>query len=137
MECEPGQEMQVDFGRGAPIVGPDGRRRYPHVLRVVLSHSRKGYSQAVDRQDTESFIRCLEDAFHHFGGVPKTMILDNLKAAVKRADWFDPEINPKVQSFCAHYGITALPTKPRTPRHKQNRPEPRATRGKPRNGKAN
>lgn len=118
MECEPGQEMQVDFGRGAPIVGPDGKRRYPHVLRVVLSHSRKGYSQAVDRQDTESFIRCLEDAFYHFGGVPQTLVLDNLKAAVKRADWFDPEINPKVQSFCAHYGITALPTKPRMPRHK-------------------
>ncbi|MCX5661462.1 MAG: IS21 family transposase [Planctomycetota bacterium] len=118
MECAPGQEMQVDFGRGAPVVGPDGKRRCPHVLRVVLSHSRKGYSQAVDRQDTESFIRCLEDAFHHFGGVPQTLVLDNLKAAVKRADWFDPEINPKVQSFCAHYGITALPTKPRTPRHK-------------------
>ena len=118
IEVSPGLEMQVDFGRGAPVVGSDGKRRYPHVLRVVLSHSRKGYSQAVDRQDTESFIRCLEDAFHHFGGVPQTLVLDNLKAAVKRADWFDPEINPKVQSFCAHYGITAMPTKPRMPRHK-------------------
>ena len=118
MECAPGQEMQVDFGRGAPIMGPDGKRRRPHVLRVVLSYSRKGYSQAVERQDSESFIRCLEDAFYHFGGVPLTMVLDNLKAAVKRSDWFDPDINPKVQSFCAHYGITALPTKPRMPRHK-------------------
>lgn len=118
MECAPGIEAQVDFGRGAPIVAADGRKRRPHVLRVVLSHSRKGYSQAVDRQSTENFIRCLEDAFHHFGGVPATLVLDNLKAAVKRADWFDPEINPKVQSFCTHYGIVALPTKPRMPRHK-------------------
>lgn len=118
MECAPGAEAQVDFGRGAPVIGPDNRRRLPYVLRIVLSHSRKAYSQAVYRQSTEDFIRCLEDAFWHFGGVPQTLVLDNLKAAVKSADWFDPEINPKVQSFCVHYGIVPLPTKPRTPRHK-------------------
>ena len=37
---------------------------------MVLSYSRRAYSEAVWRQDTESFIRCLENAFHHFGGVP-------------------------------------------------------------------
>jgi transposase len=42
MESEPGQEAQVDFGQGA-WVAEDGHRRRPHVLRVVLSHSRKGY----------------------------------------------------------------------------------------------
>jgi transposase len=118
MECAPGAEAQVDFGRGAPVVGEDGRRRVPHVLRVVLGHSRKGYSQVVWRQTTEEFIRGLEDAFRHFGGTPGTLVLDNLRAAVSKADWFDPQLNPKVQSFCAHYGIVALPTKPRMPRHK-------------------
>lgn len=44
--------------------------------------------------------------------------MDNLKAAVKKADWFDPELNPKIQSFCEHYGTVLLPTRPRTPRHK-------------------
>lgn len=121
MEVEPGREVQVDFGSGAPIVDASGRHprgRRPYVLRVVLSHSRAGYSEVVDRQTTENFIRCIENAFHHFGGVPQTLVLDNLKAAVSRADWFDPELNPKVQSFFAHYGVVALPTKPYTPRHK-------------------
>ena len=118
MECEPGAECQVDFGQGAPVVQPNGRRRRPHVLRMVLSHSRKGYSESVFHQSTDNFIRCLENAFWHFGGVPKLLILDNLRAAVSKADWFDPEINPKVQSFCDHYGIVPLPTKPYTPRHK-------------------
>ena len=45
METEPGQEAQVDFGQGAWVV-QDGRRRRPHVLRLVLSHSRKGYTEA-------------------------------------------------------------------------------------------
>ena len=118
LECEPGQEAQVDFGSGAPIITPEGRRRKSHVFRITLSHSRKAYSEATYRQTTEDFIRCLENAFHHFGGVPQTLVIDNLKAAVTKADWFDPELNPKVQSFCAHYGTVILPTRPRTPRHK-------------------
>ena len=118
IEVAAGEEAQVDFGTGAPIVGEDGKRRRTLVLRVVLSHSRKGYSESVFRQTTENFIRCIENAFRHFGGVPKTLVPDNLKAAVLKADWYDPEINPKLRSFCEHYGTVVLPTKPRTPRHK-------------------
>lgn len=62
---------------------------------MVLSHSRKAYSEVVYRQTT-----------------------DNLKAAVIKADWYDPDLNPKLQSFCEHYSTILLPTKPRTPRHK-------------------
>jgi transposase len=118
IECDPGDEAQIDFGTGAPLVGPQGKRRKTHVLRVVLSHSRKGYSEAVTRQTTDDFLRCLEDAFRHFGGVPRRLVLDNLRAAVTKADWFDPELNPKVRSFGEHYGTVFMPTRPYTPRHK-------------------
>ena len=118
MECGPGEEAQVDFGSGAPIVAPDGKRRKTNVFRIVLSHSRKAYSEATFTQTTEDFFRCLENAFAHFGGVPTTLVIDNLKAAVAHADWFDPELTPKVQSFCRHYRTTILPTKPYMPRHK-------------------
>jgi transposase len=47
IEVQPGEEAQVDFGAGAPVVDAQGRRRRPWVLRVVLSHSRKAYSEAV------------------------------------------------------------------------------------------
>ena len=50
MECAAGEEAQVDFGTGAPIVAADGKRRRTHVLRIVLSHSRKGFSEVVFRQ---------------------------------------------------------------------------------------
>ncbi len=117
MECAPGEEMQVDFGTGAWVV-EDGHRRRPHLFRAVLSHSRKGYSEAVWRQDTETFVRCLENAFRFFGGVTKTVVPDNLKAAVIQADWYDPELNPKLNSFAEHYGTVIVPTKPAMPRHK-------------------
>jgi len=117
MECEPGLELQVDFGKGAWItVG--GQRKRPHVFRGVLSHSRKGYSEVVWQQTTELFIRCLENAFRAFGGVPHTVVIDNLRAAVTRADWYDPELNPKLIAFAEHYQTVILPTKSYTPRHK-------------------
>jgi len=118
MECQPGAEVQVDFGTGAPVVNAEGKRRRTHVLRIVLSYSRKAYSETVFRQTTESFIQCLENAFWHFGGVPKTVVIDNLRAAVTRADWYDPELNPRLEAMAAHYGTVVLPTKPYTPRHK-------------------
>jgi transposase len=117
MEVEPGAEAQVDFGQGA-WVRVDGKRKRPHLFRIVLSHSRKGYSEAVWRQTTESFIRCLENAFRYYGGVPKTLVIDNLRAAVTREDWFDPELNAKVAEFCQHYGTVMLPTRPAMPQHK-------------------
>jgi transposase len=118
MECAAGEEAQVDFGSGAPVIGADGQRRRTHVFRIVLSHSRKAYSEATFRQTTEDFIGCLENAFAHFGGLPKVLVIDNLRAAVKHPDWFDPELVPKLRSFCQHYGIVILPTKPYMPRHK-------------------
>jgi transposase len=118
MECGPGDEAQVDFGKGAPIIGPDGKRRKTHLFRIVLSHSRKAYSEVVHRQTTDDFLRCIENAFRHFGGVPRRLIIDNLRAAVTKADWYDPELNPKAKSFGEHYGVVFLPTRPYTPRHK-------------------
>lgn len=118
MECDPGEEVQIDFGKGAPIITADGKRKRPHLFRIVLSCSRKAYSEVVLRQTTEAFLRCIENAFCHFGGVPRTLVTDNLKAAVLQADWYDPELNPKIQAFCQHYGTVVLPTRPRTPRHK-------------------
>ncbi len=118
LETPPGYEAQIDFGKGAPYLDSSGKKRRSHVLRFVLSFSRKAYSEAVPRQTTECFLTALENAFSALGGVPQTLVVDNLKAAVLKADWFDPELNPKVLDFCRHYHTAMLPTKPRMPRHK-------------------
>ena len=119
METLPGEEAQIDYGLGAFTIKPGSKKKKrPQLLRVVLSHSRKAYSEVMWCQDTESLIRGIENAFHHFGGVPKTLVPDNLKAAVLEHDWCDPTITPKFEAFARHYGVAVLPTKPRTPRHK-------------------
>jgi len=120
LECLPGEEAQVDFGVGAPVVdaGAEGRLRRTWVCRVSLSYSRKAYSESVYHQSTENFIRILENGFRAFGGVPAVLCLDNLRAAVSQADWYEPELNPKLESFCRHYGVAILPARPRRPQDK-------------------
>ena len=62
MECEPGDEAQVDFGRGMPIVLPDGRRRLTHVFRIVFSHSAK-LQRSGHAADDRGVPPLLENAF--------------------------------------------------------------------------
>lgn len=118
IEVQPGEEVQVDFGTGPTLVEAEGKKRKTWIFRLVLSYSRKAYSQAVLRQDTETFVRCLENAFRQFNGATLTVNLDNLKAAVLKADWADPELNPKLIDFARHHGTTILPCLPGVPEHK-------------------
>jgi len=118
MECEPGQEAQIDYGTLYLPIGEDGRRKKVHILLVTLSYSRKAYVEAVLSQNTESFLRSLENAFRCFGGVPERLVPDNLKAAVIKGDWYEPELNPKLRDFAAHYGTAILPARPYTPTDK-------------------
>jgi hypothetical protein len=39
----------------------------PFRLPALLSYSGKAYSEAVSRQDTETFLRCLENGLRNFG----------------------------------------------------------------------
>ncbi len=41
-----------------------------------------------------------------------TLVIDTLRAAVRQADWYDPELHPRIQSSAAHYGTVFLPTRP-------------------------
>ena len=68
MEVAPGVEAQVDFGEGWWL-RVEGKCRKAHVLRVILSHSRKGYSESLLKESTQGFLRILEKAIYAFGVV--------------------------------------------------------------------
>ena len=114
--CAPGAEGQVDFFRGAPTLdAATGEWRRPWVFRMTLGHSRHGYEEAVWDQKLETFLRLHERAFRDLGGVPLVVRHDNLKAAVVRACFYDPDSHDVYLAFAAHWGFTSLPTQPRTP----------------------
>jgi transposase len=118
VETEPGEQMQIDFGTGAVCLDHEGKQRRTYVFRAVLSHSRKGYSEAVKGMNVENFLMVLENAFIALGGVPKIVLFDNASCAVKNPDWYDSVLHPKIVDFCKHYGFVLTTTKPGTPRHK-------------------
>ena len=114
--CAPGAEAQIDFFRGAPTLeAATGEWRRPWVFRLTLGHSRHGYEEAVWDQKRETFLRLHERAFRDLGGVPRVVRHDNLKAAVVRACFYDPDSHDVYLAFGAHWGFTPLPTQPRTP----------------------
>ena len=96
---------------GAPIDEGQGKTRRSWILRLVLSYSRKGYSEALYRQDTDTFLRCLENGLRSFGGTPLLLNLDNFKAAVRNAEWFDPS----TRSWLTFAVITACMCCPAVP----------------------
>jgi transposase len=112
----PGAESQVDFFQGAPTLdATTGQWKRPWVFRMTLCHSRHGYEEAVWDQRLATFLGLHERAFRDFGGVPLVIRHDNLKAAVVRACFYDPDVQPVYAAFAAHWGFTPLPTQPRHP----------------------
>lgn len=121
----PGDEGQVDFFQGAPTLDEkSGQWKRPWVFRMTLCHSRHGYEEAVWDQTLETFLRLHENAFTELEGVPKVIRHDNLKAAVVRACFYDPDSNELYEAFARHWGFTPLPTRPRNP--KENGKEERS-----------
>ena len=52
------------------------------------------------------------------GGVPNTVVPDNLKSGVTAAHRYDPDLNPTYQDMATHYGVAILPARVRKPRDK-------------------
>lgn len=117
LPTKPGWEAQVDFGLGAPVLR-DGKYRRAWLFKMTLSFSGHSYEEQVWRQDVETFIRCHENAFQSFGGVPERIKLDNIKSGVLLASLYDPVLNPVYQAFATHAGFIPDPCMPYKPEHK-------------------
>ena len=105
----PGECAQVDWGSfGAISVGHTSRRLSFFV--IVLCYSRLMYVEFTVSQTMEHFLACHQHAFEFFGGIPKTVMVDNLKSAVlTRVLGEAPVFNPKYLDFATHYGFTIAP----------------------------
>jgi transposase len=102
----PGELAEVDYGRLGIVYDPDtGRRRVAWALLVTLGHSRHQYVHVGFNQTMPEFIGALEDAWEFFGGVPKRVVIDNLKAAVTKADRYESIFQRTFDEYAAHRGF--------------------------------
>ena len=81
----------MDFGRVRVRLAGQMRSLWAFVM--TLSCSRHRFLRFVERQDVETWLDCHVRAFEFFGGVPETVLLDNLKSGVVRSDLYDPTVN--------------------------------------------
>ncbi len=115
----PGEEAQVDFGSVGKLYDPvSGRMRRAYVFIATLGYSRHQYAELVFDQKVPTWIALHRRAFESWGGVPKRMVPDNLKAAVAKVLVYDPVLAEAYRRMAQHYGFLVSPTRPRTPRHK-------------------
>ena len=101
-ETPAGRQGQVDF---ATFTLPWGRR---HALVVVLSHSRLLWLRFYRRQTMAVLIDGLESAFARFGGVPKELLFDQMRAVVlsdQRVGGGELVLNAEFLRFAAHWGF--------------------------------
>lgn len=115
-----GDMLYVDFaGKKWPVYdGEDGQPTYKQIFVATLGYSQYGYVQAVESQKTEDFIAALNRCLSYYGGVPKWIMPDNLKAAVIKSDRFEPRLNRVLEDFANHYGTTIIPARSAKPRDK-------------------
>ena len=79
-ETKPGEQAQIDFGVKTVMV--EGREQAVHLLVVTLGYSRRIFAKAYPAETQGAWLDGTEAAFAHFGGVPKTVLMDNAKALV-------------------------------------------------------
>lgn len=122
VETEAGDVAQVDFGYAGKLWdSTTGMPRKAWVFVMVLGYSRHQYSEVVFDQRTTTWLELHQRAFAWFGGVPRVIVPDNLKAAVIRAAFGVsglPELNRSYRELARHYGFRVDPAPPRAPRKK-------------------
>ncbi len=122
VETKVGDVAQVDFGYVGKLYDPDrGVARKAWVFLLVLSFSRHMVARIVFDQSIETWLRVHIECFQELGGVPETIVPDNLKSAVIRAS-FDPSITPQLnrsyRELARYYNFEIDPTPPRAPEKK-------------------
>jgi transposase len=119
VETGPGEEAQVDFGFAGRMIDPEtDELRKTWVFVMILSWSRHQYVEFVFKQNVETWLRLHRNAFAFFSGVPERIVPDNLKAAIVRTCWNEPEAQQSYRECAEHYDFLIAPCRPRTPEHK-------------------
>ncbi len=117
-ETMPGQQMQIDFGEKWAQIGDEKVK--VHLFVATLGYSRRSFAKAFRNETQESWFEGLDEAFRHFGGVPKEVLIDNPTALVKtnRPETGEFELNEKFKAFASYWNVRPVACAPARARTK-------------------
>jgi len=119
LEGKPGEFAEVDFGRLGYVQDlGSSKLRLVYAFLMVLGYSRLSCVVPVFRQDLESVINAFEETFRFFGGCPRRIVIDGLKACLDLADPYVPRFNRTFLEYAAFRGFLPDPARPYHPQDK-------------------
>lgn len=115
-----GEKCFVDYaGQTVAVVDPEtGESREAQVFVATLGASNYTFADLTWTQSGEDFLASHQRAVEFFGGVPRIIVLDNLKSGVINPDWYEPVLNRSYEDLVSHLGAVAIPARVRKPRDK-------------------
>ena len=119
-QFHPAGRCFVDYaGPTVDVIEPaTGEVRHAQIFVATLGASNYSYAEATWTQQLPDWIRSHIRLFEFLKGVPELLIPDNLKSGVKKASYYEPQINPSFREFASYYRFTVLPARPYKPRDK-------------------
>jgi len=116
-ETKPGEQAQVDWGEFT--LDYDGSTKRIHAFVMLMGYSRTLYVEFVENEKLQTLIECHERAFKYFGGVPKTIVYDNMRTVVSdiKAHGLN-RFNKTFLDFAKHQGFRPVPTRAYHPESK-------------------
>lgn len=115
----PGEKAFVDFSGKRPfyVNQETGEKVFVELFVGVLGFSNFTFALAVESQSSPDWVEANVQMLNYFGGVPRIIVPDNLKAAViKPGSHF--KLNRIYSELANHYGTVILPTRSRRPQDK-------------------
>jgi transposase len=120
LDHKAGDKLFADFtGKKLSFIDRQtGEVKEAEVFVATLPASQLTYVEAVESQQKQDWLMVNQNAFHYFGGVPKAVVPDNLKSAIHKPNFYEPDINPEYSDFARHYQTVILPARPNHARDK-------------------
>lgn len=117
-ETPPGKQAQVDWGEFQVLL-PDGTLKKIYAFIMILGYSRNYYLEFTENSKFDTLISCHERAFSYFGGLPESILYDNMKTVVANSHKTgDDKWNPRFLRFAEHHDFTPVRHRPYMPRSK-------------------
>jgi transposase len=110
LEFDVGEMAQIDFGQGPQITDRcTGETFKTWIFVATLAWSRHQYAEFVRDQSVATWLACHRHAFEFWSGVPRTCRIDNLKAAITKACYYEPEVQRSYADLALGYGFRIDP----------------------------
>lgn len=115
-----GEVLFVDFSGKRPTIVDQvtGEAQPVELFVAVMGASNLTYVEAVRTQKVADWIGAHTRALSYLGGVPRTVVPDQLRSAVSKPDRYEPELQHTYADLGRHYGMAVVPARPRKPKDK-------------------